>query len=152
MMYHFRFCSEELSILRIFEDPELYIAFNNAFEKNSEDARSRIKDYTAFILSKRDSESGSSLYSLQYGEVSITLHFKENLKRLILFAAISDVFSGKLNVKENILEKLHGSFIFDCVMNKKLLSAFENAVAYSKSGELVSSDTLDELETEFLQK
>lgn len=152
-MYQFRFGGEEGEISNLFKDLEISKAFETAFMNNYSILLDRIREYQAFILSKNNPDSDPSSYAIKLSENEIIENFKESLQRNLLYSAIQDVFSSKFNVKENILEILQGPFIRKSIMGQRLLYAFEEAIVdVDDSSVGLSSDALEDLESEFLQK
>lgn len=152
-MYQFRFYANKSDISDIFKEPEVSKAFEKAFMSNYAILLNRIREYSNFILSKNNPNTGHSSFSIKLSEDEIISEFKDDLKRYIFHKALKDVFSCKLNVKENILETLRGTYIQNCIMGEKLLFTFEKAIVDADdSSVLVSDEFLTELESEFLQK
>lgn len=152
-MYQFRFGGEESEISALFKDPEISKAFETAFMNNYAMLLDRIREYQAFILSKNNPDSDPSSYAIRLSEDKIIKIFKETLQRMLLYYAMKDVFSSKFNVKENILEILQGPYIKKSIMGQRLLYAFEEAIVDANDSSVgLSSGTLEDLESEFLQK
>ena len=152
-MYQFRFGGKESEILNLFKDPEISKAFEVAFMDNYAMLLDRMREYQAFILSINNPDFDPSSYAIKLSEDEIIEIFKESLQQILLYYAMNDVFSSKFNVKENILEILQGPFIKENIMGKRLLHAFEDAIVDAESSiACPSSDALEELESEFLQK
>ena len=137
-MYQFRFGGNKSDISEIFKEPEISKAFQTAFMDNYAILLNRVREYRSFLLN----ETTSSIKL--YDDELITV-FEENLKRHILYLAMEDVFSSKLNVKENILARLNTAFVEKCVMDDKILYVFRDAVD-------LSEEDLENLESKFLQK
>lgn len=153
-MYQFRFSGNESIITGIFEEPELSKAFEEAFMKIYESLINRIRQYSSFVLSKKDfPDYDPSSFSIVLTEEELIENFKNDLKRHLLYDAMNDVFSSKLDVKENILEKLNESFIEQYIMGRKLLYTFNDAIVDSNDSSVgLSDEVLEELQSEFLQK
>lgn len=152
-MYQFRFSGEESEISNLFKDPEISKAFETAFMDNYAMLLDRMREYKAFILSINNPNSDPSSYAIKLSEDEIIEIFKETLQRMLLYYAMKDVFSSKFNVKENIFEILQGPYIKESIMGERLLYAFEDAIVDAESSIACPSlDTLEELESEFLQK
>lgn len=152
-MYQFRFSGKESEISNLFKDPEISKAFEVAFMDNYTMLLDRMREYKAFILSINNPDSDPSSYAIKLSEDEIIENFKESLQRNLFYSAMQDVFSSKFNVKENILKKLKGPFIRRGIMGKRLLYEFEDAIVDAEDSSIgLSSDTLEKLESEFLQK
>lgn len=154
-MYQFRFGSEETVILNIFKDVELSKAFESSFMENYALMLNRIREYKEFLLSKNiPNDEGLTPFSIDFSEDEAISAFKQNLKKDILYLAMNDVFSSKLNVKQNIMERLTVDFIRQCVLGKNLLYSINSC-----SGMSVEDVSLglpykvwDDLVSLFLQK
>ena len=121
---------------------------------NYERLINRIRQYSSFVLSKKDfPDYDPSSFSINLTEEELIENFKDDLKRYLLYDAMNDIFSSKLNVKENILEKLNGNYIEQCIMSKKLLYTFNDAIVDSNDSSVgLSDEVLEKLQSEFLQK
>ena len=147
-MYQFRFLGNESNISDVFKEPELSKTFEEAFTGNYAILIDRIREYREFILSNTDLNSDS----INLSEDKIVSEFEKDLKRLLLRDAIEDVFASKLNVKENLLERLQGSYIKEGIMGRKLLRSFDNIILNSANPTLgISYVLLEELQSKFLQ-
>lgn len=137
-MYQFRFGVNESDISNIFKDPEISKAFQSAFMDNYAVLLNRVRECHSFLISDNTS-------SIKLCDDELITVFEENLKRHILYLAMGDVFSSKLNVKENILARLNTSFIEKCVMDEKILYVFRDAAD-------LSEEDFENLQSKFLQK
>ena len=103
--YHFRLGCDEKQLSRIFKDSEISKAFETVFMENYWLILNRIREYKDFIQSKNiPNEDGTLPFKLNNLDEDIIIqNFKHHLQVHILYLAINDIFSSKLDIKANIL-------------------------------------------------
>lgn len=153
--YQFRFGCDEKQLSRIFKDPEISKAFENAFMENYWLILNRIREYKGFLQSKNiPNKDGTLPFKFDdLDEDIIIQNFKQRLQVHIFHLAIDDVFSSKLDIKDNILKRLNTNFIKTNILGKRLLCSFNELVSVldPDTGVYYTSDILEDLIFEFLQ-
>lgn len=153
--YQFRFGCNEKQVSRIFKDPEISKVFETTFMENYWLLLNRIREYKAFLQSKNiPSENGTIPFNLDNldDENKIIQNFKQKLQFRILYLAINDIFSLKLSIKHNILERLNVNFIKENILDEHLLYSFNKLVDVTDASLGVPYEVLDNLISEFLKK
>ena len=153
--YQFRFGCDEKQLSRIFKDPEISKAFENAFMENYWLILNRIREYKGFLQSKNiPNKDGTLPFKFDdLDEDIIIQNFKQRLQVHIFHLAIDDVFSSKLDIKDNILKRLNTNFIKTNILGERLLCSFNELVSVldPDTGVYYTSDILEDLIFEFLQ-
>ena len=153
--YHFRFGCDEKQLSRIFKDSEISKAFETVFMENYWLILNRIREYKDFIQSKNiPNEDGTLPFKLDdLDEDIIIQNFKQRLQVHILYLAINDVFSSKLDIKDNILKRLNINFIKANILGERLLCSFNELVSVldPDTGVYYTGDICKDLIFEFLQ-
>lgn len=117
----------------------------------------RIREYKGFLQLKNiPNEDGTTPFNLDDldDEDIIISNFKQDLQVHILYLAIDDVFSSKLSIKHNILERLNVNFIKENILDEHLLYSFNKLVGglNLRTGVYYKGDVPDDFISEFLQK
>mgnify|MGYP004516318457 FL=1 len=153
--YQFRFGCDEKQLSRIFKDPEISKTFENAFMENYWLILNRIREYKGFLQSKNiPNKDGTLPFKFDdLDEDIIIQNFKQRLQVHIFHLAIDDVFSSKLDIKDNILKRLNTNFIKTNILGERLLCSFNELVSVldPDTGVYYTSDILEDLIFEFLQ-
>lgn len=151
--YQFRFGCNEKQVSRIFKDPEISKVFETTFMENYWLLLNRIREYKAFLQSKENGTIPFNLDDLD-DENKIIQNFEQKLQFRILYLAINDIFSLKLSIKHNILERLNANFIKENILDEHLLYSFNKLVGVldPNTGIYYKDDVQDYLISEFLQK
>lgn len=152
--YQFRFGCDEKQLSRIFKDPEISKAFENAFMENYWLLLNRIREYKNFLQSKNDQAFITLNFDDLADENEVISAFKKSLQFKVLYRAISDVFSSEFNIKHNIIKILNSNFIKKNILNEFLLYSLNNFVDIVSFDPNLSCEylILDDLISEFLQK
>lgn len=153
--YQFRFGFNDLEVSKIFKDPEISKAFELAFMENYWLILKRMREYKKFLSSKNIlNEQGFLPFDLNdlEDENKAILIFEQDLKKDILYLAMSDVSSSKLNLKFNIIERLNVDFIRENILDEHFLNSLNNLVDVNDASLGVPYEVLDNLISEFLQK
>ena len=153
--YQFRFGCDEKQLSRIFKDSEISRAFETAFMENYWLILNRIREYKGFLQSKNiPNKDGTLPFKFDdLDEDIIIQNFKQRLQVHIFHLAIDDVFSSKLDIKDNILKRLITNFIKTNILGERLLCSFNELVSVldPDTGVYYTSDILEDLIFEFLQ-
>lgn len=154
--YQFRFGCDEKQLSRIFKDSEISRAFETAFMENYWLLLNRLREYKDFIQSQNvPNKDGTLPFNFDNLDEDIIIqNFKQRLQVHILYLAINDIFSSKLSIRNNILERLNVNFIKDNILSERLLFSFNESVGVlnPSTGVYCKGDVPDEFISEFLQK